>query len=48
MGDLVDAKSLVDGTWWEAKIVKIVLNPKANDKPSQEDDGFFYHVLFDG
>lgn len=47
VGHLVDAKSLFDGTWWEGKIIKIVPNPKANNKPSQEDDGFFYHVQFD-
>ncbi|XP_045123084.1 E3 ubiquitin-protein ligase UHRF1-like isoform X2 [Portunus trituberculatus] len=44
VGDLVDGKSLYDGTWWEGKIVKIVPNP--NIKESLDgDDGFLYHFV---
>lgn len=44
VGDLVDGKSLYDGTWWEGKIVKIVPNP--NIKESVDgDDGFLYHFV---
>ncbi|KAK4320574.1 hypothetical protein Pmani_008578 [Petrolisthes manimaculis] len=46
VGDLVDAKSLVDGAWWEAKIIKIVLNSNAKDRPDEDDDGFLYHVIY--
>lgn len=47
VGDLVDAKSLYDGTWWEAKINKITANPKAKEV-SDEDDGMLYHVTHEG
>lgn len=47
MGDLVDAKSLYDGTWWEAKINKITANPKAKEV-SDKDDGMLYHVTHEG
>lgn len=43
MGDLVDGKSLYDGTWWEGKIVKITLNP--NPEGLDGDDGFLYHFV---
>ncbi|XP_071548103.1 E3 ubiquitin-protein ligase UHRF1-like [Panulirus ornatus] len=46
VGDLIDGKSLCDGTWWEGKIVKITRNPKVKEL-SDEDDGFLYHVVFE-
>lgn len=47
VGDLIDAKSLYDGTWWEAKINKITVNPKVKEI-SEEDDGMLYHVTHEG
>ncbi|KAG7170928.1 E3 ubiquitin-protein ligase UHRF1-like [Homarus americanus] len=47
VGDLVDAKFLYDGTWWEGRIVKITDKQKVK-QPSAEDDGFLYHVVFEG
>lgn len=47
VGDLIDAKSLYDGTWWEGKINKIVVNPKVKEI-SDDDDGMLYHVTHEG
>lgn len=43
VGDLVDGKSLYDGTWWEGKIAKITPNPSA--ELLDGDDGFLYHFV---
>lgn len=47
IGDFIDAKYLDDGTWWEAKIVKITSNPES-EGVAPRDDGLLYHVLFEG
>ena len=45
VGDLVDGKSLYDGTWWEGKIVKIEPNPNIKESRDEGDDGFLYHFV---
>lgn len=45
-GDLVDAKCLYDGTWWEGKIMRIAPNVKCKEK-TELDDGFFYYIKFE-
>ncbi|KAK7006072.1 hypothetical protein SK128_004256 [Halocaridina rubra] len=42
VGDLVDALYVSCGTWWEAKILKITLNPV-----KYQEDGFLYHIAFE-
>ncbi|XP_076055411.1 E3 ubiquitin-protein ligase UHRF1-like [Oratosquilla oratoria] len=46
IGDLVDAKDLYDGTWWEAKIVDITSNPEVKFVDAVE-DGMLYHVVYE-
>lgn len=47
VGDLVDAKSLEDGSWWEGRIVKIHQHSEVG-LISDTEDGFIYHVIYEG
>lgn len=52
VGDLVDARDINYGGWFEAKIVKITRKDDEEKRMEKqdtiEDDGFLYHVQYDG